>query len=416
MVRRFRLRISRTETFMGVLMMFNAGMSRTGMMSALFAAVAVGALVVGGMGAAIAAGQGQGAGGAKAQGQGQGAGGAAAHGSQKAGGKGGKSLTDIFRDVAGEAEDGEDSDAPDWAGAPGGGKSGMGGGKPATAGAKKGDLFGDVVVILRDSNGVPILSDAGFVQPIDVDGNLIPLNEDGEVIDATLVVPVELGRLNVGRSPTKVLDRRAEEVVKLLEDAIAISLDPAGRLTITTLVDGEEVAKTIDSPLENLALYSALLTQGTIPGISDLPGEDFDFLVDGVYDVRDLSMTAALLAGATDKTSPLTKDEIAIINAFLGINTTQTGDVIYSVIDYSEFTYDRSDTFEDREATVLIQQPDGSWVTETVNIYEEVFGSVDFTASGTIDAYTQAADDARAALLYVHEYSAPEDQITATSN
>ena len=81
MVRRFRLRISRTETFMGVLMMFNAGMSRTGMMSALFAAVAVGALVVGGMGAAIAAGQGQGAGGAKAQGQGQGAGGAAAHGS-----------------------------------------------------------------------------------------------------------------------------------------------------------------------------------------------------------------------------------------------------------------------------------------------------------------------------------------------
>lgn len=399
--------------------MSNLRMTRKGVASALFAAVAVGALVVGGMGAALAAGQGQGAGGAKAQGQGQGAGGAAAHGQQNAGGKGGKggkSLTDIFRDVAGESGDSEDSDAPEWAGAPGGGSSGMGGGKPATAGAKKGDLFGDVVVILRDDNGVPILTEAGFVQPLDANGDLVPLNEDGEVIDATLVVPVELGRLNVGRSPTKVLDRRAEEVVKLLDDAIAISLDPAGRLTITTLVDGEEVAKTIDSPLENLALYSALLTQGTIPGISDLPGEDFDFLVDGVYDVRDLSITAALLAGATDKTSPLTTDEIAIIDAFLGINTTRTGDVIYSVIDYSEFTYDRSDTFEDREATVLIQQPDGSWVTETVNIYETVFGGEDVTVSGTIDAYTQAAEDARAALLYVHEYTAPEDQIVTTSN
>ena len=47
--------------------------------------------------------------------------------------------------------------------------------------------------------------------------------------------------------------------------AKAVSLDDSGRLVLTT--DG--VAKTINSPLENLAIYKALMTTGTIPGITD---------------------------------------------------------------------------------------------------------------------------------------------------
>ncbi|MDO1559501.1 hypothetical protein Q0812_08685 [Brevundimonas sp. 2R-24] len=316
-------------------------------------------------------------------------------------GQGGRSLDDIFRDIGGEGEE-EDSDRPDWAGTPGGG-SDHGGGRPSMAGSKRGDLFGDLWVILRDENGVPILTPEGWVQPLDANGNPVPLDEEGAPIDETLVQEVELGRLNVGRAPNSVLDRRAEEVVTLLNAATDLSTDASGRLVITT-ADG---TSTIDSPLENLAIYVALLTQGTIPGVSDLPGTAYDHLVDGVFTAADLQASASFLAAATDKTSPFTADEIAYINAFLGINTATRGSATWSVIDYSDFTYDRSDVYGSATATVLVQQADGTWVAQTVNIYEAVFGSVDATVSGSLDAYTRAADDARTVVNFLHEYEVP---------
>lgn len=262
-------------------------------------------------------------------------------------------------------------------------------------------------VILRDANGVPILNEAGFVQPIDINGNPIPLDAEGAPIDPTLAVEVELGRLNVGRSPSRVLDRRAEEVVAMLTGAEAISVDAAGRLVITT--DG--VAKTIDSPLENLAVYVALMTQGTIPGVTDLPGTEFDHLVDGVFTTADMASAVSFLAAATDKATPLTADDVAYINAILDINTVQTGDVTYSNVDYSGFSYDRSDAYADVTVQVLVQQPNGSWVPTTVNVYDVVFGGEDYTGSGTFSAFTQAAEDARAIVNYIHEYAIPADEV-----
>lgn len=305
--------------------------------------------------------------------------GSAAHGSG-----GGKSLDSILRDVA------DDSDKPAWAGMKGG-KNDRGT-KPSAAGTKKGTLLGDMYVILRDANGVPILNSQGFVQPIDANNNLVPLDAEGAPIDPTLAQAVELSRLNVARSPDKVLDRRASEVVTMLNSATAITLDPAGRLVFT--VDG--VAKTIDSPLENLAIYVALMTQGTIPGVTDLPGTEYDHLVDGKLTVADIESAAAFLAGATDKSSPLTKDAIAYTNAILGIDTVQQGDVTYSNVDYSGVSYDRSDTYGTTTANVLVKQPDGSLVPTRVNIYEAVFSSKDFSASGTFDAFAKSAEDARA--------------------
>jgi hypothetical protein len=241
---------------------------------------------------------------------------------------------------------------------------------------------------------------------LDADGNPIPLDEEGHPVDETLTQEVELGRLNVGRAPTSVLDRRADEVVVLLESATAISTDAAGRLVLT--VDGEE--KTIDSPLENLAIYVALLTEGSIPGLTpdDLVGREFDFLVDGRYTTADLVASTAFLAAATDKTGAFTSDEIAYIDAFLGINTTTTGDVTYSVINYSSFTYDRSDTYSGEMATVLVEQADGTFLPTEVDVYEAVFGSVDASDSGSLDAYTLAADDARAVIEFIHEFAVPE--------
>jgi hypothetical protein len=320
----------------------------------------------------------------------------------------GKGLSGIFRDVTGmdsdaAADEGdEDSDKPEWAGQSGG-KDGAGGGQPATSGSKKGDLFGDLWVILRDENGVPILAD-GFVQPVDADGTLIPLDEEGMPIDATLVQEVELGRLNVGRAPTSVLDRRADEVITLLNTATAISLDASGRLVLT--VDGVE--KTIDSPLENLAIYVALLTDGTIPGVDDLPGDEYDFMVDGQYTTEDLELSVGLLAAATDKTGAFTPDEIAYIDAFLGINTTTDGNVTYSVIDYADFTYDREATYGEVTASILVEQDDGSFVATDINVFDFIFEGVPAVDAGTLDAYTLAADDARTVLAVIHEFDVPE--------
>mgnify|MGYP003574296392 CR=1 FL=1 len=332
---------------------------------------------------------------------GQGAGGKG--GAGKGGGKG--SMKGIYRDLTGSAAEGEDdSDAPDWAGEKGG-KSGMGGGKPAGAGAKKGDLFGDMYVILRDNQGIPILSPEGFVQPIDAEGNLIELDAEGAPVDPDLAQEVELGRLNVGRAPTKVLDRRADEVITLLNSATAITTDAAGRLVLT--VDGEQ--KTIDSPLENLAMYLALTTTGSIPGVDPISGE-FSFLTDGVITAEDLAASAAFIAGATDKSGEMSVDEVAYLNAFLGINLDGSGDVTWSVVDYTSFTYDRSDAFDGVTTTVLIKQPDGSYVPTEVDVYDVVFGGVDYTASGTIEAFAQAADDARSVVNYIHEYEVPADE------
>lgn len=325
----------------------------------------------------------------------------------KAGGEtsdsGHRGMDDILRDVAGGGEE-EDSDRPAWAGQKGGPEDH--GGRPSDSGSG-GDLFGDMYVIMRDANGVPILNAAGFVQPIDANGNPIPLDAEGAPIDPTLAIEVELGRLNVGRSPSSVLDRRAEEVVTMLNSATAVSLDAAGRLVVT--VDG--VAKTIDSPLENLAIYVALMTQGTIPGVTDLPGTQFDNLVDGVFTAADMTSAVSFLAGATDKAAPLTADDVAYINAILDINTAKVGDVTYSNVNYSTFTYDRSDAFGDTTAEVLVKQPDGSWMPTTVNIYTAVFEGQDYTGSGSFTAFTQAAEDARAVVNYIHEYQLPADEV-----
>ncbi|KHQ54287.1 hypothetical protein OA50_00879 [Mameliella alba] len=367
---------------------------------------------------AYAQGNGGGGGGGGAGGGGGTGGGGAGGGGAGPGDRGpDRDLGVIFRDITGggggnapvvvtdEAERG--TGRPATAGpASGGGGGGTAGGPPANTGPDKGDLFGDLWVILRDENGVPILTDDGFVQPLDAEGNLIALDEEGHPLDETLTVEVELGRLNVGRAPDKVLDTRAAEVIEVLSSATAITTDAAGRLVLT--LDGVE--KTIDSPLENLAIYVSLLTTGSIPGLTpdDLVGTEFDFLVDGTFTTADIEAAAAFLAAATDKTGAFTSDEIAYIDAFLGINTTTSGDVTYSVIDYSDFSYDRSDTYDGLTASVLVEQDDGSFVVETVDIYDTVFGGTDASDSGSLDAFTLAADDARAVIEFIHEYAVPE--------
>lgn len=332
-------------------------------------------------------------GGNKGAGGGGGKGGAR-KGSSQAGGQGKRGIEDrVFR-----AEPDEDSDRPDWAGVKGG-KAG-GGGRPAGAGTKKGDLFGDMVVLLRDENGEPILvndqlqviafiyDETGNVVPLtDSAGNLviIPYNEEGDlltqvVVDGTTysVVPaeVDLGRLSVGRSPSKVLDHALDEALsKLTSPTAVIGLDAAGRLT----VDGV----TIDSPLENLALYDVYMTTGSIPGVTLPAGFN----------------PASLFAAAADKTSTVIVDTVVYMNSILGINTET------SYYDFSTYNYDRYTTWKDAKAVVLVLQPDGTYAEQEISLYEVVFDSTNWTdtTAGGADDFTQAADDYLQVLEFVHD-------------
>ena len=315
-------------------------------------------------------------------------------GSQKgAQGKGGEASKKIFRIPAAE----EDSDRPVWAGVKGG-KSG-GGGKPAGAGTKKGDLFGDMVVILRDAYGVPILTADGLVQPsayvYDANGNLVPYVVDGKLqtipydpVTGDLVTTingvsvytaeVDLGRLSVARAPTKVLDHSlTEALAKLTTSGAVIALDAAGRLTVNGVA--------IDSPLENLALYKTYIATGTLPGVT-LPA-NFN--------------PAALLAAAADKTGSISVDTVEYMNSILGIPAATTLAVMTSA------DYDRYTTWKNATAQILVLQPDGvTYKVETVNLYDAVFNSTNWTdptATAGADDFSTAADDYLKVIEFVHD-------------
>ncbi|MUT73009.1 hypothetical protein [Stutzerimonas frequens] len=334
---------------------------------------------------------------------GKGGGGEKGQGGSRMGGGHG-AVDKIFRvDPATE----EGSDRPEWAGVKGG-KAG-GGGKPFGAGTKKGDLYGDMYILLRDVNGVP-LEDAngdelvvafyydstGALVPVtDADGKLvaIPRNEEGDLLTSVTVgdttydvVPgeVELGRLSVGRSPSKVLDHSLDEALsKLTAEGVVIAIDSSGRLT----VDGT----TIDSPLENLALYETYMTTGTIPGVTLPAGFN----------------PAALLAAAGDKTGTISVDTLVYMNSILGINS---GTTYY---DFSDYQYDRAATWSDATATVLVldagdpdDPADDVYRPTLVNLYDAVFGGTtwtDPTSDGGADDFAAAANDYLQVIEFVHD-------------
>lgn len=335
-------------------------------------------------------------------------------GSGKSGGS--KSLEDrVLKSPA------SDSDAPPWAG-PGATEPNphqQGGGKPPGAGSKKGDDFGDLWVILRDDNGVPILFkdadgdgvyDAGeectasdcYPQPYYIDASnnivLIALDVEGHPLVEGQTVEVEFGRLNIGRAPSKVLDKSLTAAIDaILQTGAVLSLDASGRIVIT--VAG--VSKTIDSPLENLALYVALVTDG-----ANLTGDlktKFDTAVAALsslytstYDKMDMS--ASLLAAGADKTGTISVDMVAYLSNIYSIAAMTPTDFV----DYSTFDYDRSSLYN---VTITYNElnPDGSTTPVTGTILDLVFGGVNVTDTSGIDAFAQAADDALQVIEFVHE-------------
>ena len=228
-----------------------------------------------------------------------------------------------------EEDDGDDSDRPDWAGVPGGEGRPGGGGNP-NPGTVKGDIFGDLIVLYRDpATGEPILDAEGELQFCeDVACESYVSMVDGEVPDGYTAIEVEFGRASVARSPDTVTDRALEEALDALTaDGVVIDTDAAGRITYT--LDGVTIS-TIDSPLENLALYIQLSEELAF----ELEEEPVSA---ALGDLATLETAAALFAAVADKTGDITLDYLVYQNVITGV------ELQGEFYDYSSFTYDRED-------------------------------------------------------------------------
>lgn len=289
----------------------------------------------------------------------------------------GRRITIIIEDAVDE-----DSDRPEWAmGNRELNPHSQGGGPPVGSGTRKGVLYGDLWEILRDENGEPILDAYNNVQPVLEDGTVVQLTPEGDVPEeyADLLVEVDFGRLNVGRAPPQVTDHALDEALTKLAEAATVTVDEAGRL----VVDGA----TIDSPLENLALYIYVMEGGALP----VSVVGFD--------------PAALLGAAADKTGEINVDLLVYENSILGINqvTLPSGTTVY--YDFSTYEYSR-DSYADVLVTYLVDPDgDGVFTPVTESVLEAVFDNetwIDETAGGA-DDFAQSADDSRAVIEFFHE-------------
>lgn len=290
-------------------------------------------------------------------------------------------------------------------GGPGGGGGGGGSGKP---GSSVDDFYGDMALIDRDINGVPILVEglgpkdqmmmvrAPIVFPdklgdegcpltlaeaeaaglgegsiytfLGIDAYRIPM-VDGEIPEAFAgcVTEADFGRLSVMRSPPQVLDAGLLELVTVVTTpGVTLGLDEPGRLTITYEEDGVVIEKTIDAPRENLAGFQKLLEAGELSH-PEVNGEEPVALEERpVHEgaperaaLLVLDRAAAMLGAAADKFGKMGLDELMYATAMLdiggdmnaeakalfGLPNTSPGESGFQYFSFYKYEYNRAATY-----------------------------------------------------------------------
>ncbi|MGY6276823.1 hypothetical protein [Methylomonas sp. MgM2] len=318
-------------------------------------------------------------------------------------------------------------------------------GKPANPGGD-GDSeppdLGDLFVLYRDADGVPILTTDSCQRPLAADGTVIPVDPATCAVlpeYATLTQEVDFGRTSVVRSPETVLQQQLQDVIVNLSTAGCVTLDPAGRLVTSTNTDGVITSGAIDSPLQNLAIYRQLMLTGDL-GIS---------LTDPNNVLGNVLDTAARGVGAAaDKSGKVSVDMVVYLNQIVGLTdesvTTylpkkcinvkeEVKGVVQMVrkcfLDYGNYNYNRTANFISLPNPPYI--PDGNpqpgWFeylkvldsTPTFGIVEgpildaipELMGNPNLTAFNIV-GFAQAADDTRAVIDFMHTWPLPSDYAT----
>ena len=332
-------------------------------------------------------------------------------------------------------------------------------GPPDDGGDNEPPDLGDLIILYRDADGVPILTNETDLcqQPIafpseacpqdcdELEPCLVPVNPDTCGIVAgyeSCTREVDFGRVNEARSPETVFETQLEDVIVNLATADCITLDPAGRLVTSRVDDGLVATSAIDSPLQNLAIYRQLILTGFLgsdPGIS-LPSDTLD--------------TAARAFGvASDKTGEVNVDMLAYINQIMGLSDPGTTTILDPKIcidvreevmgvvqqvqkcflDYAAYGYDRALNFGALPAPAYIPElePEDGWF-EYLDLWAEadegdpdlfyinqgpimdaVFGIEPGFMDGNIGGFAQAADDTRAVIEFMHNNPIPVGYETA---
>ncbi|MCK3685473.1 hypothetical protein [Maribellus sp. YY47] len=224
----------------------------------------------------------------------------------------------------------DDSDRPEWAGGETDLNQHIKGNDES--GTTRGGDYGDLYVLLRDPDGVPTMTsidvdldgiiqeDEYFVQPIDaLTGDVIELDQYGEIPATATPIEVDFGRLNIVRSPQPVLDQAFEEAMKVIEAGDDFTLDFCGRLSIwnydLVVTDSLVLTKTIDSPRENMAIYQYLMNYMYEETVDNSYANRLGFLAQ--YEIDPLLLAAGCFSAGSDKTGTVDIDEVVYINGFL---------------------------------------------------------------------------------------------------
>ena len=234
--------------------------------------------------------------------------------------------------------------------------------------------YGDLVVLYRNATGVPILEssadgdrpgnpgghpvDGGSAcSPLPLPASCLASGDDPGTSDAipcetppdgNCLIPVDqyscsvlpeyaiytqevaFERINVARSPERVLAQQLEDAIINLATADCISLDPAGRLVHQRLdvndSDGdgdtnEYLSTAIDAPAQNLAIYKQLMLTGVLgdPAITlPQPWPNYGFL----------DTAAKGIGAAASKEGSVNVDLVVYLNQFLGLSDETTATVL----------------------------------------------------------------------------------------
>ena len=377
---------------------------------------------------------------------------------------------------------------------PDAGNGGGGGGSGGGEGVTEIPDYGDLIILYRDYNGVPIPSPEVQVEDPEtgeyIDGGLcwqpIAFNVDDELLCpqacvvtttdpytvsvdpfncgvttgcANCTQEVDFGRINSARAPASVFEAQLEDVVVKLAIADCITLDPAGRLVASTDVDGVATTSTIDSPLQNLAIYRQLMLTGFLGAEAnpiELPASVLDTAARG-------------LGVGSDKGGEVNVDMVAYLNSIMGLDdmptilgklcetyreevqgTIQLVEKCYLTYGYdasdidpagADYSYTRSSNFGALPAPAYISgppaQPTDGWfeylaVTASTAftenpadarfqilqgpILDAVFPDTPFVEfdGGNIGGFAQAADDTRAVINFMHDWPMPDADVYGT--
>jgi len=150
-------------------------------------------------------------------------------------------------------------------------------------GAGCGDVLGDLIHILRADSGQPILAQRYIEMPKEVRGygwgycpiavdalgnelGFAPLSCDVAAADLESVVAVDyFGRLSGGRTKERNSRMHFNEVISNIKMGGSVGLDETGRLLLGYECTSNTVCAewgVVDSPMENLALYTRLMKYG----------------------------------------------------------------------------------------------------------------------------------------------------------